>query len=181
NVTYNLIDKLCDENINFLVIEPAKGEYKEEFGGRKNVAVYGTNPKYTELLKINPFAFPEAIHIYEHIDRFIEILNACWPMEAAMPNLLKEAVEDAYISKGWILDESRCVKEKIQYPLFSDLLISLENVIANSKFSAEIKSNYEGALVSRVRSMTNGINKIIFSDDFISDEDLFDKNVIADL
>lgn len=181
NVTYNLIDKLCDENINFLVIEPAKGEYKEEFGGRKNVAVYGTNPSYTQLLKINPFAFPENIHVYEHIDRFIEILNACWPMEAAMPNLLKEAVEDAYISKGWLLDESRCIADKKEYPLFLDLLKSLENIIENSDFSHEVKSNYQGALVTRVRSMTNGLNKLIFTNECISDENLFDKNVIVDL
>lgn len=181
NVTYNLIDKLCDENINFLVIEPAKGEYKEEFGGRKNVSVYGTNPKYTELLKINPFAFPENIHLYEHIDRFIEILNACWPMEAAMPNLLKEAVEDAYISKGWLLDESRCIADKKEYPIFSDLLKSLENVVESSNFSQEVKSNYQGALVTRVRSMTNGLNKLIFTNECISDENLFDKNVIVDL
>lgn len=181
NVTYNLIDKLHKEGINFLVIEPAKGEYKEEFGGRNNVSVYGTNASETELLKINPFTFPEGIHVYEHIDRFIEILNVCWPMEAAMPNLLKEAVENAYISKGWILDESRCIKDKIQYPLFSDLLKSLKVIIANSKFSTEIKSNYEGALVSRVRSLTNGLNKLIFSNDCITDQELFDKNVIVDL
>jgi len=181
NVTYNLINKLCDKGISFLVIEPAKGEYKEEFGGRKDVSVFGTNSSETELLKINPFAFPENIHIYEHIDRFIEILNACWPMEAAMPNILKEAIEDAYTSKGWLLDESRCMEEKIQYPLFSDLLKSLESVIAQSKFSEEVKSNYEGALVSRVRSMTNGLNKVIFTDDCIPDDALFDNNVIVDL
>ena len=145
------------------------------------MSVFGTNSSDTELLKINPFAFPENIHVYEHIDRFIEILNACWPMEAAMPNILKEAIEDAYISKGWLLDESRCIKEKVQYPIFSDLLKSLENVIAQSKFSEEIKSNYEGALVSRVRSMTNGLNKVIFTDDCLPDDELFDKNVIVDL
>ena len=181
NVTYNLINKLNDKGINFLVIEPAKGEYKEEFGGRNDVSVFGTNSSETELLKINPFAFPENIHVYEHIDRFIEILNACWPMEAAMPNILKEAIEDAYISKGWLLDESRCIKEKVQYPIFSDLLKSLENVIAQSKFSEEVKSNYEGALVSRVRSMTNGLNKVIFTDECLPDDELFDKNVIVDL
>lgn len=180
NVTYNLVDKLLKENIKFLVIEPAKGEYKDEFGGRKDVSVYGTNSNYTELLKINPFQFPDGIHIYEHISRFIEILNACWPMEAAMPNLLKEAVEDAYITKGWILDESRCIYGK-QFPTFSDLLKSLERIIQQSKFSQEIKSNYEGALVTRVRSMTNGINRLIFTEKGLSDEELFDKNVIVDL
>lgn len=181
NVTYNLIDKLSNKGINFLVIEPAKGEYKDEFGGRKNVSVYGTNPQFTQLLQVNPFEFPSNIHVYEHIDRFVEILNACWPMEAAMPNLLKEAIEDAYLGKGWFLDESRCIHSKKQYPTFKDLLNSLERVIANSSFSAEVKSNYEGALVSRVRSMTNGLNKMIFTEESISDADLFDKNVIIDL
>lgn len=181
NVTYNLIDKLLKKNINFLVIEPAKGEYKEEFGGLANVDVYGTNPQYTNLLRINPFEFPSNIHIYEHIDRFIEILNACWPMEAAMPNLLKEAIEDAYVSKGWLLVESRCIAKEFEYPLFIDLLQSLRNVIENSDFSQEVKSNYEGALVSRIRSMINGLNKLIFTNNCLEDSELFDRNVIVDL
>lgn len=181
NVTYNLLDKLHNKKIPFLVIEPAKGEYKDEFGNRKDVQVFGTNENYTPLLKINPFEFPKEIHIYEHIDRFIEILNACWPMEAAMPNLLKEAVEDAYIKKNWLLDKSICISSSIEYPTFKDLLPSLESVINRSQFSQELKGNYEGALVSRVRSLTNGINKLIFTADNISDEDLFDKNTIIDL
>ena len=68
-----------------MVVEPAKGEYKHVFGN--GVAkVYGTNPYYTPLLKINPFKFPKEIHVLEHIDRLIEIFNVCWPMYAAMPN-----------------------------------------------------------------------------------------------
>jgi hypothetical protein len=43
------------------------------------------------------------------------------------------------------------------------------------------KSDYKGALVTRVNSLTNGLNGIIFSNDDIPDEDLFDKNVIIDL
>ena len=181
NVTYNLIDQLTQKGIQFMVIEPAKGEYKDEFGGREDVKVYGTNPKYTQLLKVNPFYFPENIHIYEHIDRFIEILNACWPMEAAMPNLLKAAVEDAYLRKGWLLDESRCIAESPSYPVFTDLLISLEQVVNKSKFSQELKGNYQGALLSRVSSMTNGLNKLIFAQEGIPDTELFDQNVIVDL
>ena len=50
-----------------------------------------------KLLKINPFYFPETkIHVLEHIERLIEIFNACWPMYAAMPAVLKEAVEEVY-------------------------------------------------------------------------------------
>lgn len=181
NVTYNVLEKLSSRGIKFLVIEPAKGEYKDEFGHRDDVTVYGTNPDYAPLLKINPFSFPANIHIFEHIDRLIEILNACWPMEAAMPNLLKEAIEDAYINKGWILEESRCIEDHKTYPNFRDLLQSLQIVMDRSAFSAEVRSNYEGALVSRVRSLTNGLNQMIFTNRGIADKELFDENVIIDL
>lgn len=45
------------------------------------------------LLRINPFSFPDDIHVLEHIDRLIEIFNVCWPMYAAMPAVLKDAIE----------------------------------------------------------------------------------------
>src|SRR5690606_14142645 len=85
NTIYQLLDKLGKDNVPFLVLEPAKGEYKQVFGGRDDVKVLGTNPTVTELLSLNPFAFPDGIHVLEHIDRLIEIFNACWPMYAAMP------------------------------------------------------------------------------------------------
>ena len=88
---------ICLNAISFLypiqlVIEPAKGEYKNVLGHRKDVNVFGTNPKKTKLLKINPFRFSDEIHILEHIDRLIEIFNVCWPMYAAMPAVLKDSV-----------------------------------------------------------------------------------------
>lgn len=49
-----------------------------------------------DRLRINPFEFPEGIHIYEHIDRILEVFNVCWPMYAAMPAVLKEAIIRAY-------------------------------------------------------------------------------------
>lgn len=44
-----------------------------------------------------------------------------------------------------------------------------------------MKSNYTGSLVTRVKSLTNGLNGQIFSSDEIENTTLFDKNVIVDL
>ncbi|WP_158850567.1 ATP-binding protein [Algibacter sp. L1A34] len=181
NVTYNLIDNLIKKDIKFMVIEPAKGEYKHIFGNRIDVEVYGTNKAHSKVLKINPFTFPKEIHIYEHIDRLIEILNASWPMYAAMPAILKEAVEEAYKSKGWDLKNSINLTGTAIYPTFQDLGNVLPNLIANSGYSQEMISNYSGALVTRVKSMTNGIFELIFTDDEISSEKLFNENTIIDL
>ncbi|MBS8061457.1 DUF87 domain-containing protein, partial [Streptococcus suis] len=83
NTVYQLLAQAREKGIKFLVVEPAKGEYKQVFGSDEDVAVFGTNPTITPLLKINPFSFPEGIHILEHLDRLVELFNVCWPMYAA--------------------------------------------------------------------------------------------------
>ncbi|MEG0297527.1 MAG: ATP-binding protein [Clostridium sp.] len=181
NTVYELLDQLDNVGINFLIIEPAKGEYKNMFGNRKDVVVLGTNPVYSEILRINPFKFPNKVHILEHIDRLIEIFNVCWPMYAAMPAVLKDAILQAYEVCGWDLVESRNKYSEDLFPTFQDLQTELINVIESSAYSQELKSNYIGALATRVKSLTNGLNGEIFSSDEVDNNILFDKNVIVDL
>lgn len=181
NTVYALLDQAVQQDIPFLVIEPAKGEYKHVFGNRADVRVLGTNDRFTELLKINPFSFPEQTHVLEHVDRLIEVFNVCWPMYAAMPAILKDAMLRSYEACAWDLRDSTSTLSSPLFPTFADLLMQLESVIAQSAYSDEMKSNYTGALVTRVRSMVNGLNGQIFASDEISNADLFDRNVIIDL
>ena len=181
NTVYQLLDQLHQNDVNFMVIEPAKGEYKNVFGHREDVLVLGTNPLQAQMLKINPFKFPEGIHVLEHIDRLVEIFNVCWPMYAAMPAVLKDAMLEAYKTSGWDLDTSCNLFGKALFPTFTDLLTQLEKVIQQSAFSEEVKSNYIGSLVTRVKSLTNGLNGQIFASNEIDNAQLFDSNVIVDL
>lgn len=180
NFIYNLLEQIYEEDKHFLVIEPAKGEYKNVLGGFDDVSVYGTNPMYTELLHINPFSFPKHINVLEHIDRLVEIFNACWPMYAAMPAVLKDAIERVYKDKGWIFSNPAYYSD--DFPTFADLIKVLPEIMSESLYSADTKSDYSGALITRVKSLTNGINGEIFcSTKEISNEALFDKNVIVDI
>ena len=181
NTVYQILDRLNKNDVKFMVIEPAKGEYKNVFGHHEDVLVLGTNPTQAQLLKINPFKFPKGVHILEHIDRLVEIFNVCWPMYAAMPAVLKDAMLEAYRASGWNLDLSYNIYSDELFPTFKDLLFQLENVINQSAFSQEVKSNYIGSLVTRVKSLTNGLNGQIFSSIEIENETLFDQNVIVDL
>lgn len=181
NTVYQLLSELNKNDVNFMVIEPAKGEYKHVFGHREDVTVLGTNPLQAELLKINPFKFPKGVHVLEHIDRLVEIFNVCWPMYAAMPAVLKDAMLEAYKISGWDLDVSCNLFGKVLFPTFTDLLTQLEKVIQQSAFSEEVKSNYIGSLVTRVKSLTNGLNGQIFASNEIDNALLFDSNVIVDL
>lgn len=179
NTVYHILNELDRYNIPFLVIEPAKGEYKYVFG--EDVSVYGTNPFISPLLKLNPFSFPNGIHILEHLDRLVEIFNVCWPMYAAMPAVLKNAVEKSYEDCGWILSESRNPYGNDLYPDFADVARNVKEIIDSSEYDSENKGAYKGSLLTRLHSLTNGINGMIFTHDELSEKVLFDKKVIVDL
>ena len=178
NAVYHILNEVRRKGIPFLVIEPAKGEYKSVF---KDIRCYGTNPLIGELLRINPFSFPKGIHVLEHIDRLIEIFNVCWPMYAAMPAVLKESVENAYKSAGWDLDISENEKVENLFPTFDDVLRELNKTINKSEYSGDTKGDYIGSLSTRIRSLTNGINGRIFVSDEMNLQDLFDQSAIVDL
>lgn len=181
NTIYTLLNELTkNDKAHFLVIEPAKGEYKGVLGGKDNVTVLGTNPRISPLLRLNPFSFPDDIHVLEHIDRLVEIFNACWPMYAAMPAVLKDAVETVYRNAGW--DMTQSISSLGYFPTFLDLLEELPKTIKKSNYSSDTQSDYTGALVTRVKSLTNGIiGQIFCSKEEIPNEQLFDQNVIVDL
>lgn len=178
NAVYHILRELKKKGITFLVVEPAKGEYRKVF---KDVRCYGTNPLVGELLRINPFSFPNGVHVLEHIDRIVEIFNVCWPMYAAMPAVLKESIENAYKSAGWDLNLSKNEKVSNLFPTFDDVLRELDKTINSSAYSADTKGDYIGSLSTRIKSLTNGINGRVFVSDEMNLNDLFDESAIIDI
>lgn len=181
NTVYQILQETREIGVKFLVVEPAKGEYKSVFGMDEDVSVYGTNPDLTPILKIDPFSFPKGIHILEHLDRLIEIFNVCWPMYAAMPAVLKKAVELAYVDCGWNLMTSKNDCNQNFYPTFNDVAENVKKIIDSSEYDTDNKGAYKGSLLTRLESLTTGLNRMIFVQDELAPEELFDKNVIVDL
>ena len=181
NTVYHLLNEAQKLGIQFLIIEPAKGEYKHVFGNQKGVQVYSTNPAIAPLLRINPFSFPKETHILEHLDRLVELFNVCWPMYAAMPAVLKSGIEKAYECCGWDLLTSKNRFEYEVYPDFAAVADCIREIIDSSEYDAENKGAYKGSLLTRLQSLSNGINGMIFSSEEIPDAELFEKNVIIDL
>lgn len=181
NAVYQILTELRQDKIPFLVIEPAKGEYKDVFGHLPDVRVFSTNPNIAQLINLNPFMFPESIHVLEHVDGLVEIFNVCWPMYDAMPAFFKDAILKSYEVIGWDLSSSTFEGDEIEYPDFEVLTEQLDELIGNSDYASDIKSNYRGALLTRVKSLTVGLNKSIFTNDQTPYEHLFDNNCILDI
>lgn len=185
----NTMAKLIQEiilkkpKVGFLVIEPAKGEYKKDFHELENINIFSTNPFCEQLLHLNPFRFHRGIHVLEHVDRLLNIFGSCWELTAAMPAILKKAVEQSYENIGWDLCNSYYMGDgETKYPTFATVVNELREIIDKSDYSAEAKGNYTGALVTRVESLSGGILKRIFCNETdISYEVLFDGRTIIDL
>lgn len=180
NAVFRLLEELQRASIPFLVIEPAKGEYKHVFGKDEHVFVYGTNRDKTPLLRLNPFWFNKDVNIREHIASLMGVFNASWPMYAAMPSVLHTAVEQAYRLCGWNLETSRCAGEPV-FPTVQDVLHMLHTEMEQTAFSQEVKGNYIGALSARLESLCSGIYAELFSGADLGDEQLFEENVLIDL
>lgn len=182
NVMYLMLQQIREKGKHFMVIEPAKGEYKHVFGCLDDVTVYSSTHKVGQLLKINPFSFPyEYISVLEHIDSLVEIFNACWPMYAAMPAVLKHSIITAYEKCGWDVELS---EHKLAVPIFptiQDVVVCLSDYIDHSNYSSDTKGDYKGALEVRLQELCDGMTGMMLNDMSIPDAKLFDENVIVDL
>lgn len=182
NTMYLLLKQLKDKGKTFMVIEPAKGEYKHVFGCLDDVTVYSHTNKMGKLLQINPFVFPyQHVDVLEHIKRIVGIFNACWSLYAAMPSILEHSIITAYEKCGWDVDASEHKFNNPIFPSIDDVVVCVKDYIDRSDYSADTKGDYKAAIEKRLQDLCEGMFDRMFNRGSISDEELFNKNTIIDL
>jgi len=101
---FNLLVQLFRHDVPFLVIEPAKTEYRilktlhehpdpTVRAMAERVRVYTPGNEQCSPLRFNPLAFPENISVDEHIGQVLTTFEAAMPMGGPLQALLAEAVE----------------------------------------------------------------------------------------
>lgn len=153
----------------FLVIEPAKTEYRtlaQEKNRKKygDVFVFTLGNESIAPFRINPFELVKEEVISAHIDMLKATFTSAFPMEASMPQILEEAIVKCYENKGWSIDTNTNYlykdpfdrdKEK-SFPIMSELLEEMKKIVKEKGFSAQMQADYEGSLVSRLSNLTVG-------------------------
>lgn len=158
---------LKSAGVPFMVIEPAKTEYRALINSAdfKNITVFTLGNEKAAPFRFNPFELVEGELLSAHIDMLKAAFTSAFPMEASMPQLLEEAIVRCYEKKGWNvgLNENIHSANRISddekgdvFPILSELLPQLEEVVKEKKFGAELQANYVGSLVSRLSNLTVG-------------------------
>lgn len=151
-----------DHGIPFLVLEPAKQEYRALANdpGMKDMYLFSPNADMSFPLHINPFEMPKGILVAEHIRRLCSVFEGAFPLEPPMPFLLDTAIEAVYRELGWIPEHVYTGDEKQEdsnqkraLPTMSMLYRRLEQELKSTQYSDEVRGNLESALKVRIGSL----------------------------
>lgn len=142
-----------DFSIPFLILEPAKQEYRALVNqpGMEGMTVFSPSSGTRFPLHINPFEFPLGMSLAEHIRRVITVFEGAFFLEAPMPFLLDGAIEEVYRDKNWL--PYTINNGTLKYPTMSELYKKLEDKLKKTDYSDEIKSNIKSALQVRIGSL----------------------------
>ena len=202
NTVHHLLRQLWkNERIPFLVIEPAKAEYRalatmDEFRDDLLVISAGIDRTTACPLRLNPFDFEPGtdtdanrVHVLTHIDRLKATFNASFPMYASMPYILEEAILEVYRERGWDLgrSENRFVdiyREDFRdyLPTLRDLYWKVTETVRRKGYFQEQQMNIEAALKARLSSLLVGAKgTMLDTPRSLPAKDLFERPVVVEL
>jgi len=154
------------ERVPFLVIEPAKQEYRillaDPVMGR-DLQVFTLGDETTSPFRLNPFQFARGYPLLTHIDLLKAVFNSSFPMYASMPYILEEAILDVYTERGWDLARSENRYVDVRQDDYSDYLPTMEDlynqidvVVQRKQYAQQLSMDISAALKARIKSLLNG-------------------------
>lgn len=157
-----------DRGLNFMVIDPAKTEYRfllNAEGVGERLLVFTLGEETLTPFRLNPFEFVRGFPLLAHIDLIKAIFNAAFPMYASMPYLLEKAMLAIYEERGWDIAASTnrfvdvsdpAVDYTLYLPRLSDLYAKIDDVVATEGYDTRLRLDITAALKARLGSLLRG-------------------------
>lgn len=189
--TTTCLNLLLESGLPFLVIEPAKTEYRElaqHLG--EQIDYYRPNGDDHQSLRLNPFALIRRTQrIKSHAGFLKNAFTAVFPMEASMPMMVEAAILAAYEEKGWDIDDNEFLPDvdpfdpaSRAWPTLSDMINQLDRLIPLYGLGRELEEKYRGSLVSRLRSLTDGtLGRVLDVPQSLDFEALIQRRAVVEL
>jgi len=168
NTCFYLLNQLWNgpPHIPFLVIEPAKKEYRSLLNveGFEDLQIFTLGNENVSQFRLNPFEILNGVSVQAHIDHLRAVFNASFIMYAPMPYVLERCVHEVYKNKGWdlITNENRYIQAGEEYdkgdifPTLSDLYEKIDSVVDSLGYEEKITMDVKAALKTRIGSLCIG-------------------------
>lgn len=158
NILYQLWAVPENQKIPFIVLEPAKTEYRalKLLPALKNdLLVFTLGDESVSPFRFNPMEVLPGIKIENHISRLQACFVGAFNLFDPLPIFLEQAIRRTYLEKGWY-DDSVGGDEGLETPTLSDLCRNAEYIVENSAFDAKMKSDFKASLLERLNSLRRG-------------------------
>lgn len=169
-------------HIPFLVLEPAKREYRElALFDIPELLIFSPSACTKFPIEINPFEFPKGLTLSEHIGKLCQVFEGAFPIAPPAPFILDHAIQAVYEHKGWNVKEINTGDK--EYPLMSELYAQFEKELEKTNYDGEVKGNIRSVLEMRIGSLLRREMKEIFDvpRSTLSPEEWLEKPVIIEL
>ena len=142
-----------EQHIPFLVLEPAKQEYRAlaMIEGMERLCIFSPGADTYFPLHINPFQFPVGLTLAEHIANLNAVFAGAFELIPPSPFLIDACIERVYLDKGWNTNERNDGSK--QYPTMQELYDSLREAVENSGYEGEVKANIRSVMEVRIGSL----------------------------
>lgn len=182
---------LLESEMPFLVIEPAKTEYRIliDEPKTKDILIFTLGKDTVSPFRLNPFEFFEHETITSRVDMLKAAMEASFDMEAAIPQLLESSMYECYKDYGWnILTnknnkfENPFAEGVYSFPTLKDLLDKVEVEVEKQGFDDRLKRDYIGSIKARLQGLLVGSKGIMLNvGRGIDFRELIEKKVVLEI
>lgn len=179
---------LIDSNLPFLIIEPAKTEYRILTQKFDDLMVFTLGKDFVTPFRLNPFEFFEHESITSRVDMIKASIEASFDMEAAIPQIIESAMYECYEDYGWDIAMNTNYKFDnpfgdgvYAFPTLSDLIEKVDIVVEKQGFDARLKNDYIGSIKARLQGLLIGSKGLMLNTKRSIDfETLLDRRIVLE-
>ena len=153
---------LYESNLPFLVIEPAKTEYRV-LSNVDDIVVFTLGNENIAPFRLNPFEILEGENISSRVDMIKAAIESSFDMEAAIPQLIESAIYKSYKDCGWDIATSENYKYDNpfdkgvkSFPTLSDVISNVDEIVEEQNFDDRLKRDYIGSIKGRLNGLILG-------------------------
>ena len=161
NTLFYILRDLLEQDIPFLVLEPAKTEYRKllfDEAFRERLQVFSLGDNNVSPFRLNPFTVQEGVSVQTHLDLLKSVFNASFYMWGPLPHVLEQCLYEIYRDKGWDLTTNKNSRgiSKNSYPTITDLYNKVDDVVDKLGYSSETNMELKSSLKTRLNSLRIG-------------------------
>jgi hypothetical protein len=159
----NILEALAAKGIPWLVIEPAKAEYRRmaaRLPGTEVIVIRPGDPDAVAagINPLEPALGPDGTRypLQVHADLVRGLFLAAFQAEEPFPQVLAQALDRVYREAGWDLVSGEPAAPGTGYPDLGDLQAAAMKVVDDIGYGKEVRDNIRGFVAVRIGSLQSG-------------------------